>query len=306
MKKLLLCAVLVISSIMFAQAVFAESEEEILRNAYKDFTTPIVVNSIKESPVLGKNQGNSYVFAEMTIIKFCNISDKVIKKITFSYTVYDRNYKKVYTKEVSEKNIEPFAVLSKPLKNVNMKETKALKELRRKAEEAKLYSVEIDKIDIQFAGGKKQQISKADIPSCIYGTTVDLYDKNNMKISLEYNAYEESCSITAEAPFEMSYLSCNFGVSNDDAEEEKDDDLENGEEIVDIEDSDVISSIKTTKSERGYKSTILISASDVVFTDGVSVEYVGGSAGKNEKIFIDNAGTLQQINKLAEFLELVL
>lgn len=126
-----------------------------------------------------------------------------------------------------------------------------------------------------------------------------------MKISLEYTAYGESCSVTAEAPFEMSYLNCTFGEAEDDSEDESDDEeLEDGEEIVEEEESDADSDITTVKSGSGYKNTVTIGVTDVVASEGISIEY--GSSGKNEKLFIDDADTLEQVGNLAALLELVL
>lgn len=50
--------------LIFVQTIFAESDEEILKDAYKDFSTPIVINTIREQSFLSKKGDNSYLLIQ--------------------------------------------------------------------------------------------------------------------------------------------------------------------------------------------------------------------------------------------------
>ena len=161
--------------LMLCAGLFADSEQEILKDAFADYSTPIVINYAIETPLFTKN-ASDVSFQEMTTISFTNISDQTIKAITFEYLVFDASHKQLYKNKITGKNVASFAISRNGAKNGKIEKAPLNKAntLRKKAIEAKSNIIEITKISIQFAKGKKD-LSTDEIDACIYKSELDLY-----------------------------------------------------------------------------------------------------------------------------------
>ena len=181
--------------LMLCAGLFADSEQEILKDAFADYSTPIVINYAIETPLFTKNASN-VSFQEMTTISFTNISDQTIKAITFEYLVFDASHKQLYKNKITGKNVASFAISRNGAKNGKIEKAplNQANTLRKKAIDAKNNVIEITKISIQFTKGKKD-LSKAEIDACVYKSELDLYKDSQVKIQLQYNPFAKKCNL---------------------------------------------------------------------------------------------------------------
>ncbi len=313
--------------LMLCAALFADSEQEILKEAFADYSTPIVINYAIETPLFTKN-ASDVSFQEMTTISFTNISDQTIKAITFEYLVFDASHKQLYKNKITGKNVASFAMSRNGTKNGKIEKAPLNKAniLRKKAIEAKSNIIEITKISIQFAKGKKD-LSKSEIDACIYKSELDLYKDSQIKIKLQYNPFVKKCNIVTESAFENAYLNCKYetdGAEKDaavaeaeDAEAEDSDDIEaeDEEEEIELDDEEAVA-VKSTKKGSVYITEVPFDESEAEYAEELLIEYLDSDTAdglspsaiqkKANRIIINDEEKLDQVKAFATILNTIM
>lgn len=300
--------------LMIAGGLFATSEQDILKDAYADYSTPIVINYVTETALFTK-EASSASFQEMTTIGFTNISDQPIKTINFEYIVYDENHKQLYKNKISSKNVVPFATQKTGSKNgkIEKQPLSNASILRKKVASAKNNVVEITKISIQFNKGKKD-LSKAEIEECLYRAELDLYSNDDVLVKLKYNPLGKKCNLITETAFENAYLSCKFDTDEDDTDDAEESAEEEDEEAEDDDDEDV--AIKSTKEGSVYITKAPFDESDASYAEMIVVDYLAADEAegkslsamqkKAKRIIIDDEEKLDQVRNLAAILNTIM
>ena len=315
--------------LMLCACLFADSEQEILKDAFADYSTPIVINYAIETPLFTKN-ASDVSFQEMTTISFTNISDQTIKAITFEYLVFDASHKQLYKNKITGKNVASFAMSRNGTKNGKIEKAPLNKAntLRKKAIEAKSNIIEITKISIQFAKGKKD-LSKAEIDACIYKSELDLYKDNQIKIKLQYNPFVRKCNLVTESAFENAYLNCKFETDGtepavvakaeavaDDEEDSEDEDAESEEEEeIELDDEEAVA-IKSTKKGSVYITEVPFDESEAEYAEELLIEYLDADSAdglspsamqkKANRIIINDEEKLEQVKAFAAILNTIM
>ena len=318
--------------LMLCAVLFADSEQEILKEAFSDYSTPIVINYAIETPLFTKNASN-VSFQEMTTISFTNISDQTIKAITFEYSVYDASHKQLYKNKITGKNVASFAISRNGVKNGKIEKAPLNKAntLRKKAIEAKSNIIEITKISIQFAKGKKD-LSKAEIDACIYKSELDLYKDSQIKIKLQYNPFAKKCNIVTESAFENAYLNCKYETDGaeptavakaeavaDDEEDSEDEDAEDieaeDEEEIELDDEEAVA-VKSTKKGSVYITEVPFDESEAEYAEELLIEYLDSDTAdglspsaiqkKANRIIINDEEKLEQVKAFAAILNTIM
>lgn len=258
--------------------LFATSEQDILKDAYADYSTPIVINYVTETALFTKEA--SYAsFQEMTTIGFTNISDQPIKTINFEYIVYDENHKQLYKNKISSKNVVPFATQKTGSKNgkIEKQPLSNASILRKKVASAKNNVVEITKISIQFNKGKKD-LSKAEIEECLYRAELDLYSNDDVLVKLKYNPLGKKCNLITETAFENAYLSCKFETDGAEkaaavAEAEDAEEIEAEDEEIELDDEEAVA-VKSTQKGSVYITEVPFDESEAEYAEELLIEYL--------------------------------
>ncbi len=320
--------------LMLCAVLFADSEQEILKEAFSDYSTPIVINYVTETALFTKNAAN-VSFQEMTTISFTNISDQPIKAITFEYSVYDESHKQLYKNKITGKNVASFAIQRSGTKNGKLEKEPLNRAsiLRNKVASAKNNTVEITKISIQFAKGKKD-LSKAEIEACLYKSELDLYKDSQIKIKLQYNPFAKKCNLVTETAFENAYLDCKF--ETDGAEEaaavakaedtedtdEEDSDAEDAEDIeadeeeeIELDDEEAVA-VKSTKKGSVYITEVPFDESEAEYAEELLIEYLDSDTAdglspsaiqkKANRIIINDEEKLDQVKAFATILNTIM
>ena len=320
--------------LMLCAALFADSEQEILKEAFSDYSTPIVINYAIETPLFTKN-ASDVSFQEMTTISFTNISDQTIKAITFEYLVFDASHKQLYKNKITGKNVASFAMSRNGTKNGKIEKAPLNKAniLRKKAIEAKSNIIEITKISIQFAKGKKD-LSKSEIEACLYKSELDLYKDSQIKIKLQYNPFAKKCNLITETAFENAYLDCKFetdgtepavvakaevpaDVDEEDSEAEDSDDIEaeDEEEEIELDDEEAVA-VKSTKKGSVYITEVPFDESEAEYAEELLIEYLDSDTAdglspsaiqkKANRIIINDEEKLDQVKAFATILNTIM
>ena len=319
--------------LMLCAGLFADSEQEILKEAFADYSTPIVINSVSETALFTKNASN-VSFQEMTTISFTNISDQTIKAITFEYLVFDENHKQLYKNKIISKNVASFAIQRSGTKNGKLEKEPLNRAsiLRNKVASAKNNVIEITKISIQYNKGKKD-LSKAEIDACIYKSELDLYKDNQIKIKLQYNPFAKKCNLVTESAFENAYLDCKFetdgtepavvakaevpaDVDEEDSEDEDAEDIEaDDEEEIVIDDEEAVA-IKSTKKGSVYITEVPFDESEAEYAEELLIEYLDADTAdglspsamqkKANRIIINDEEKLEQVKAFAAILNTIM
>lgn len=291
--------------LMLCASIFAASEQDILKDAYADYSTPIVINYVTETSLFTK-KASTASFQGMITIGFTNISDQPIKAITFEYVLYDENHNQLLKNKVSGKATAPFATQKVgKIEKLPYKQQRALN--------SKSNIVEITKISIQFAKGK-QELSKAEIDACMYKSELDLYKDNEIQIKLQYNPLGKKCNLITETAFENAYLSCKFDTDEDDTDDAEESAEEEDEEAEDDDDEDV--AIKSTKEGSVYITKAPFDESDASYAEMIVVDYLAADEAegkslsamqkKAKRIIIDDEEKLDQVRNLAAILNTIM
>ena len=319
--------------LMLCAGLFADSEQEILKDAFADYSTPIVINYAIETPLFTKNAAN-VSFQEMTTISFTNISDQTIKAITFEYLVFDASHKQLYKNKITGKNVASFAMSRNGTKNGKIEKAPLNKAntLRKKAIEAKSNIIEITKISIQFAKGKKD-LSKAEIDACIYKSELDLYKDSQIKIKLQYNPFAKKCNIVTESAFENAYLNCKYetdgaeptavakaedteDADEEDSESEDAEDIEaEDEEEIELDDEEAVA-VKSIKKGSVYITEVPFDESEAEYAEELLIEYLDSDTAdglspsaiqkKANRIIINDEEKLEQVKAFAAILNTIM
>ena len=196
MKKSL-CIIL--SAILMCAGIFAQ-ENDVVREAYKGRETPIVINYVKPSQ-------------KYTAVSFCNISETSIKRMSFSYVIYNAKNKKILSKTINVNGImAPFII-----REVKINSNKKIKDSD---------SVVIESLDITFEKGNRIVLSKDEIDSCMYDARINFYEDSGIRLSLEYR-HSGKYVIIAESDGGLSSFHYRF-----DTEEYEDEDTETMKDFV--------------------------------------------------------------------------
>ena len=304
--------------LMLCAGLFAASEQDILKDAFADYSTPIVINYAVETPLFTKGSSDAS-FQEMTTIYFTNISNQTIKTITFEYSVYDESHNQIYKNKITSKNIATYAMQKSGVKNGKIEKVPLNKAntLRKKVAKARNDVVEITKISIQFAKGK-QELSKSEIEACLYRAELDLYKDNEIQIKLQYNPLAKRCNIVTETAFENAYLECKFEA--DEVEEEAEDtaeaEAEDSEEDEEIEEEETDLAIKSTKKGSVYITEALFDESEAADAEMLLIQYLDADTAdgkslsaiqnKANRIIIDNEEKIEQVRDFAAILNTIM
>ena len=318
--------------LMLCAGLFADSEQEILKDAFADYSTPIVINYAIETPLFTKN-ASDVSFQEMTTISFTNISDQTIKAITFEYSVYDASHKQLYKNKITGKNVASFAISRNGAKNGKIEKAplNQANTLRKKAIDAKNNVIEITKISIQFTKGKKD-LYKAEIDACIYKSELDLYKDSQIKIKLQYNPFTKKCNIVTESAFENAYLNCKYETDGaeptavakaeavaDDEEDSEDEDAEDieaeNEEEIELDDEEAVA-VKSTKKGSVYITEVPFDESEAEYAEELLIEYLDADTAdglspsaiqkKANRIIINEEEKLEQVKAFAAILNTIM
>ena len=198
--------------------------------------------------------------------------------------------------------------------------------LRKKAIEAKSNIIEITKISIQFAKGKKD-LSKSEIDACIYKSELDLYKDSQIKIKLQYNPFVKKCNIVTESAFENAYLNCKYetdGAEKDaavaeaeDAEAEDSDDIEaeDEEEEIELDDEEAVA-VKSTQKGSVYITEVPFDESEAEYAEELLIEYLDSDTAdglspsaiqkKANRIIINDEEKLDQVKAFATILNTIM
>ena len=308
--------------LMLCAALFADSEQEILKEAFADYSTPIVINYVTETALFTKNASN-VSFQEMTTISFTNISDQTIKAITFEYLVFDASHKQLYKNKITGKNVASFAMSRNGTKNGKLEKEPLNRAsiLRNKVASAKNNVIEITKISIQFAKGKKD-LSKSEIDACIYKSELDLYKDSQIKIKLQYNPFAKKCNLVTETAFENAYLSCKFetdGAEKDaavaEAEDAEEIEAEDEEEEIEVDDEEAVA-VKSTQKGSVYITEVPFDESEAEYAEELLIEYLDSDTAdglspsaiqkKANRIIINDEEKLDQVKAFATILNTIM
>ena len=308
-------------------ALFAASEQDILKEAFADYSTPIVINYVTEAGLVSRKGGSSAIYKDTTTISFTNISDQPIKKITFDYIVYDENHKQLYKKQIASKDIASFGIKREACRNEN--KTGDEKTMRKKAAASKNNTVEITKISIQFNKGKKD-LSKAEIEACIYKSELDLYKDNEIQIKLQYNPFAKKCNLVTETAFENAYLECKFetdgteekaeavaaaDADEEDSEAEDAEDEDADEEEIELDDEEAVA-VKSTKKGSVYITEVQFDESEAEYAEELLIEYLDADTAdglspaaiqkKAKRIIINDEEKLDQVKAFAAVMNTIM
>ena len=316
--------------LMLCAALFADSEQEILKEAFADYSTPIVINYVTEAALFTKN-ASDVSFQEMTTICFTNISDQPIKAITFEYSVYDASHKQLYKNKITGKNVASFAISRNGTKNgkIEKQPLNRASILRDKVAAAKNNVVEITKISIQFNKGKKD-LSKAEIDACIYKSELDLYKDNEIQIKLQYNPFAKKCNLVTETAFENAYLECKFetdgteekaeavaaaDADEEDSEAEDAEDEDADEEEIELDDEEAVA-VKSTKKGSVYITEVQFDESEAEYAEELLIEYLDADTAdglspaaiqkKAHRIIINDEEKLDQVKAFAAVMNTIM
>ena len=320
--------------LMLCAVLFADSEQEILKEAFSDYSTPIVINYAIETPLFTKNASN-VSFQEMTTISFTNISDQTIKAITFEYSVYDASHKQLYKNKITGKNVASFAISRNGAKNGKIEKAplNQANTLRKKAIDAKNNVIEITKISIQFTKGKKD-LSKAEIDACVYKSELDLYKDSQVKIQLQYNPFAKKCNLVTETASENAYLDCKFetdgaeeaaavakaedteDADEEDSESEDAEDIEaEDEEEIELDDEEAVA-VKSIKKGSVYITEVPFDESEAEYAEELLIEYLDAATAdglspsaiqkKANRIIINDEEKLDQVKAFAAILNTIM
>lgn len=139
-----------------------EYKKKVFRTVYEDMVAPIAI-----SPFI--------LYDNYVEVKVCNVSDEPIKEMIFSYTVLDKNNKKIFS--VSEKltdKIDQYAAYEIMIKNP-------------KTISGWTETIQDIKIRIVFDSGREAELSNDEIIACTLDKfTFSIYKDENISISWRY------------------------------------------------------------------------------------------------------------------------
>lgn len=261
-----------------------EYKKKVFRTVYEDMVAPIAI-----SPFIFYNN-----YFE---VKVCNVSDEPIKEMIFSYTVLDKNNKKIFS--VSEKltdKIDQYATYEIMIKNPKtiLGFTETIQDIN---------------IRIVFDSGREAELSNDEIIACTLDKfTFSIYKDENIAISWRYDmpaAYVLKFESTKF--FDYSYFRFNV-------EEYKDDGM-----ILDsIDGRFVFGNDWWNEGELECGEIIMPNYLEYVFktTKSIEIEYLVGNPKKpnqwnlseeemrsiSKKIVIDDEAFLERMRAFAAFI----
>lgn len=278
-----------------------EYEKKVFRTIYEDMSVPIAI-----SPFV--------FFGNYVEVKVCNVSDEPIKEMIFSYAVFDKNNKKIFS--VSEKltdKIDQYAVYEIMIKNP-------------KTVSGWTETIQDINIRIVFDSGREAELSNDEIIACTLNKfTFSIYKDENISISWRYDmpaAYVLMFESTKF--FDYSYLRFNV-------EEYKYDGMIldslsyfrfNVEEILDSVDVQfVFDNDWWNEGELEHGEIIMPNYLEYVFktTKSIEIEYLVGNPNKpkqrnlseeemrsiEKKIVIDDEAFLERMRAFAAFMNIM-
>ena len=264
-----------------------EYEKKVFRTIYEDMAVPIAI-----SPFV--------FFGNYVEVKVCNVSDEPIKEMIFSYTVLDKNNKKIFS--VSEKltdKIDQYAAYEIMIKNP-------------KTVSGWTETIQDIKIRIVFDSGREAKLSNDEVIACTLDKfTFSIYKDENISISWRYNMPAAYVLMFESTKF-FDYSYFRFNV-----EEYKDDGM-----ILDSFDGQfVFDNDWWNEGELECGEIIMPNYLEYVFktTKSIEIEYLVGNPNKPKqrnlseeemrsiakKIVIDDETFLERMRAFAAFMNIM-